>query len=191
MGLADIRARMADYRPRLIGEPKVARAAVALALAAAPAGVELLLIERATRDSDPWSGHIAFPGGRRDPDDVDPVATAVRETREEVGVDLLADGEVIGRLDELRAVARHRPLDLVIAPIVFALPRPVPLRPDPREVESAIWVPLQALAAPEARATYARTLDGVTSEFPALRYGHYTVWGLTHRILEGFLEIVG
>lgn len=191
MGLAHIRTRLTTYRPHLIDEPKVARASVAVVLQARPAGgVELLLIQRATRDSDPWSGHMAFPGGRRDPDDVDVVATARRETHEEVGVDLSRDGEVIGRLDELRAVARHRPLDLVISPIVFALTRPVTLHPSPREVESALWVPLDFLASTAARTTYTRTLDDITSDFPAFRYERYTIWGLTHRILDGFLEIV-
>ena len=85
---------------------------------------------------------MALPGGRRDPDDADVIATAVREAREEVGVDLTVDAEPIGRLDELRAVARHRPLDLVISPVVFALHRPVSLTLSPREVESAVWVPL-------------------------------------------------
>jgi 8-oxo-dGTP pyrophosphatase MutT (NUDIX family) len=190
MGLTHIRARLAAFRPSVIDDAKVARAAVALVLVDADAGLELLLIQRATRDDDPWSGHMALPGGRRDPDDADAVATASRETFEEVGVDLRAEADVIGRLDELRAVARHRPLDLVITPIVFALRRVVALRPSPREVESAVWVPLSFLASPEAVATYERTLDGLTSDFPAFRYQHYTIWGLTHRILQGFLEIV-
>ena len=190
MGLDHIRTRLAGFRPSVIDEPKVARAAVALVLADTAAAVELLLIQRAIRDDDPWSGHMALPGGRRDPGDADAVATASRETHEEVGVDLRAGAEVIGRLDEIRAVARHRPLDLVITPVVFALQRPVALRPSPREVESAVWVPLSFLASPDAESTYVRTLDGVTSEYPAFRYQRYTIWGLTHRILQGFLEVV-
>jgi 8-oxo-dGTP pyrophosphatase MutT (NUDIX family) len=190
MGLEHIRARLAAFRSSVIDEPKVARAAVALVLAEAAGGVELLLIQRAVRDDDPWSGHMALPGGRRDPDDADAVATASRETLEEVGVDLAAGAEVIGRLDELRAVARHRPLDLVISPVVFALQQPVTLQPSPHEVESAIWVPLAFLASPEANSTYVRSLDGITSEYPAFRYQRYTIWGLTHRILSGFLEVV-
>ena len=190
MGLEHIRARLAAFRPSVIDEPKVARAAVALVLAEVDAGVDLLLIQRAIRDDDPWSGHMALPGGRRDPDDVDAVATASRETHEEVGVDLRGGAELIGRLDELRAVARHRPLDLVITPVVFALREPVALHPSPREVDSAIWVPLSFLASPGADATHDRELDGVTSQYPAFRYQHYTIWGLTHRILQGFLEVV-
>jgi 8-oxo-dGTP pyrophosphatase MutT (NUDIX family) len=190
MGLEQIRARLAAFDAQVIDEPKVARAAVALVLAEVDADVDLLLIQRAIRDDDPWSGHMALPGGRRDPGDADAVATASRETHEEVGVDLRRGAEVIGRLDELRAVARHRPLDLVITPVVFALREPVTLRPSPREVESAIWVPLSFLASPHSDATYDRTLDGVTNQYPAFRYQHYTIWGLTHRILQGFLELV-
>lgn len=190
MTVEDIRARLARHRPARIEVAKVARASVAIVLGAGDAGTELLLIQRATRDDDPWSGHMALPGGRRDPNDADPMATAVRETREEVGIDLGADAEPIGGLDELRAVARNRPLDLVISPMVFALHRPVTLALSAREVDSAVWVPLSFLASMEARDTYIRTLDGVASEFPAFRYERYMIWGLTHRILEGFLEIV-
>lgn len=189
MRLEEIRARLAAYRPTLIEEQKVARASVAMVLGEGAAGVELLLIQRAARDDDPWSGHMALPGGRRDPDDADVIATAVREAREEVGIDLTVDGEPIGRLDELRAVARHRPLDLVISPVVFALQRPAALTLNPREVDSAVWVPVSFFGTPDARATYSRTLDGIASEYPAFRYERYTIWGLTHRILEGFLEI--
>jgi 8-oxo-dGTP pyrophosphatase MutT (NUDIX family) len=190
MRLEEIRARLSAHHPVLIDEQKVARASVALVLGERGDDVELLLIQRATRDDDPWSGHMALPGGRRDPDDHDVLATAVRETCEEVGIDLAADATPIGRLDELRAVARHRPLDLVISPVVFGLRGAVSLTLSPREVESAVWVPLSFFTSPQARATYSRTLDGVASEYPAFRYDRYTIWGLTHRILEGFLAIV-
>ena len=190
MTVADIQSRLARYQPALIDDPKVARASVAIVLRDGRNGVELLLIQRAVRDDDPWSGHVAFPGGRRDPDDVNPVATAVRETREEVGIDLATGGAPIGRLDELRAIARHRPLDLVISPVVFALAGPATITVAPREVESAVWVPLAFFASAAARGTYRRSLDGIDSEFPAFRYQHYTVWGLTHRMLESFLSIV-
>jgi 8-oxo-dGTP pyrophosphatase MutT (NUDIX family) len=190
MTLEDIRARLVAYHPTLIDEQKVARASVAMVLGDDGDGVRMLFIQRATRDDDPWSGHMALPGGRRDPDDVDVIATAVRETAEEVGIDLIADGEPIGRLDELRAIARHRPLDLVISPIVFVLHRPVELTISAREVESAVWVPLSFLTSAAARATYSRTLDGIASDYPAFRYERYTIWGLTHRILDGFLDIL-
>lgn len=190
LSLDAIRRRLDGHRPQRIGDARVARAAVALVLAGRHDDPEILLIRRATRDGDPWSGHIALPGGRRHPDDADAAATALRETREEVGVDVAAHGEVIGHLDELRAVARHRPLDLVITPVVCALRRPVDLRLDPREVESAIWMPLSFLALPSSRAVHRRTLDGIESQYPAYSYEGYTIWGLTHRIVEEFLALV-
>jgi 8-oxo-dGTP pyrophosphatase MutT (NUDIX family) len=152
---------------------------------------QLLLIQRAHRDGDPWSGHMALPGGRRDPADVDLTRTAIRETQEEVGIDLEADAEVIGELDELRAVARFRPLDLVISPFVFRLERSVSLTLNAREVRSAIWVPVTFFHTPVAAGRYRRELDGIVTEFPCYRYQGYTIWGLTHRILENFLAIVG
>ena len=190
MDIAHIHRRLAAYQPVVIDAAQAARAAVAVVLGQTPAGVELLLIQRATRAGDPWSGHVAFPGGHRHPEDADAIATAARETHEEVGVDLGRDAEVIGRLDELRAVAYRRPLDLLIAPIVFALRRPVVLRPNPHEVDGAVWVPLTVFFAAGARATYTRSLDGDALDYPSFRVGTYTVWGLTHRILDGFLDIV-
>lgn len=133
---------------------------------------------------------MALPGGRRDPGDVDLIQTAIRETWEEVGIDLAADAEVIGELDQLRAVARFRPLDLVISPYVFRLRRSVSLTLNAREVRSAVWVPLSFFRTPVAAGRYRRELEGIATEFPCYRYQGYTIWGLTHRILEGFLAIV-
>lgn len=188
--LEGIRRRLATRQPARVDDPRVARAAVAMVLYGTRSDVELLLIQRAVRDDDPWSGHMAFPGGRRHPDDVDIIDTAVRETREEVGIDLRVHGEVIGHLDELRAMARHRPVDLVISPVVCVLSAQVPLALAAQEVESAVWVPLSFLHSPAARGSYRRTLDGIESEFPAYQYGRYTIWGLTYRILEGFLDLI-
>src|SRR5262245_53024880 len=97
------------------------RAAVAVVLRDAPAGFEILFIRRAEHPQDPWSGQIAFPGGRSEPGDADLRATAIRETAEELGLDLEAGAEYLGALDELRAMARMRPMNLAIAPFVFRL----------------------------------------------------------------------
>jgi 8-oxo-dGTP pyrophosphatase MutT (NUDIX family) len=188
--LETIRRRLLKHRARREGDARVARAAVAMILAERSNDAELLLIHRAVRDDDPWSGHMAFPGGRRDPHDADLVGTARRETLEEVGVDLGRDGKVLGVLDELRAVARHRPLDLVITPVVFALRERVDPKPNPREVAGAIWVPLSFFSRPEATGVYRRTLDGVENEYPCYEYRGYQIWGLTYRILEGFLGLL-
>jgi 8-oxo-dGTP pyrophosphatase MutT (NUDIX family) len=188
--LATIRLRLRDHQPHKEGGSPVARASVAIVLAESAGDVDLLLIHRAVRDDDPWSGHMAFPGGRRHPDDADVVHTAVRETFEEVGIDLAAGGIVLSHLDELRAVARHRPLDLVITPVVFALAHKVDPKPNPREVAGAIWVPLSFFYKPEATGVYRRTLDGMENQYPCYEYRGYQIWGLTYRILEGFLGLL-
>ena len=77
-------------------------AAIALVLRPSTVGEpELLMIKRAEFERDPWSGHVACPGGRMDPTDPDLEFTAVRETREETGIDLARDGRVLGTLDDI------------------------------------------------------------------------------------------
>jgi 8-oxo-dGTP pyrophosphatase MutT (NUDIX family) len=186
----ELRRRLAAHQSVRVAGTPAARASVAMILRPRALDADLLLIQRATRAGDPWSGQMALPGGRRAADDHDVIHTAVRETREEVGIDVREHGELLGTLDELHAVARHRPLELVISPSVWLLHEPVEPVPQPREVASTIWVPLSFLRSPEAHAVYRRTLDGVEEKFPAYLYQGYTVWGLTHRILDGFLHLL-
>lgn len=185
-----IRERMSQYRPVVVDAAGCTRAAVAIVLRDGDGGPEFIVIHRAHRRGDPWSGHMALPGGRQHRGDPNLFATAARETREEVGVDLEQCGTLLGHLDDLRAIGRGRPLDLIITPFVCALHAPVTLTPDDREVQSAFWVPLASLRRHEARGTYRHTLDGHELEHPAFVYEGRTIWGLTHRILSGFLEVL-
>ncbi len=164
------------------------RAAVALVLREGPRGSEFLAIHRAHRSGDPWSGHMALPGGRQQPDDPDLITTAVRETREEVGVDLRRAANVIGELDEIRAVAHGRLLDLVIRPIVFVLHQPVEIIPNPHEVQRALWIPLAALRHNSKLYHHPHSLE--IGPLPAFEFQGYTIWGLTHRILSSFVELL-
>jgi 8-oxo-dGTP pyrophosphatase MutT (NUDIX family) len=160
------------------------RAAVALALRdGGPNGIELLFIRRAEHEKDPWSGHMGFPGGRAEPGDPGPEATAVRETREETGLDLLNDGERLGALDEVKALARGRPVDLVIAPFVFRLRRRLDGAPS-HEVVSLHWLPLGRLLEPGARSTLQYEYAETVLELPCLRIGGLVIWGLTYRMFE-------
>ena len=171
---------VADARP----------AAVALVLLddSPPAtGLEILLIRRAERPDDPWSGQIAFPGGRYEPDDPDLLATAIRETREETGVDLTS-AERLGPLDDLYPRTATLP-PVVVRPFVFALVRrPPPLVPSD-EVQRAFWLPLSRLGEAGVRRDITLTLRGVERTFPAYLVDDELIWGMTERILTPFIEL--
>ena len=166
------------------------RAAVALVLReATAAGLELLFILRAEHEQDPWSGHVGFPGGRAEPEDESLESTAVRETLEETGLDLRRDAAPLGGLDEVRAMARGRPVDLVIAPFVFHLLRPVEGAPS-HEVVSLHWLPLPVLLDPAFRSTLEVRHAEATVELPCIRLAGLVIWGLTYRMFESFERVL-
>lgn len=150
--------------------------------------LEVLLIRRAVHEKDPWSGHVALPGGRRDHADQDLLDTAMRETEEEIGIPLRKVGRFLGTLDTVAPRSPRLP-PLVIAPFVLAVPPDTDAIPDGREVDAAVWVPLTALRTEEAVSELLIELRDGTMRFPSLVYGDYVIWGLTHRILMQFLEL--
>lgn len=176
------------------GAEEATHAAVAAILREPPGGgaAELFFIERALHPTDPWSGHIAFPGGRRDPDDASLLATAIRETREEVGLDL-GGAELVARLPDVPAFMRSRRGGLVVTPYVFALRGAADVLPNEAEVASTLWVPLSSLAQGEGRGTYSFTWENKPYEVPCYRLepGQKVLWGMTYRMLETMLEALG
>jgi 8-oxo-dGTP pyrophosphatase MutT (NUDIX family) len=163
-------------------------AAVALVLVEGAVGVEALFIRRAVRADDPWSGQVALPGGRRDPGDPDLVATAIRETREETGIDL-SQAEPLGVLDDLAPVTRVLP-PVVVRPFVFALPQRPAVHAS-AEVQHAFWVPLERLAEPGVRREVSLPVRGVERTVPAYLIGDDVIWGMTERIVTTFLNLTG
>lgn len=151
--------------------------------------LEVLLIRRAVHEKDPWSGHVALPGGRRSAADRELLDTALRETEEEIGIPVARVGRFLGALDTV-APRNPRLPPLIITPYVLAVPPSSEAVPDLREVDAAIWVPLTALRSDEAVSELLLELRDGTMRFPSLVYGDYVIWGLTHRILAQFLEVV-
>ncbi len=164
-----------------------AHAAVAAVLKHGEPGLEVLLIERAQRAGDPWAGHMALPGGRAAASDPNLLATAIRETQEEVGLDLLRDAEPLGRLPALRAIARGRALELSVTPFVFALEQTPQLLPN-AEVASILWAPLDLLSSGTIDRQIDYQLSGKNVRLPSWEFGDRVIWGLTHRMLSSLLE---
>ena len=190
MKLETIRKRLERHRPARVEHNGFTRAAVAMILREQADDCEVLLIQRTERVHDPWSGHMAFPGGREDAADPELDYTAARETHEEVGIDLGHAAHLIGGLDDIQAIARDRPMSMVIRPYVYALHQEVTTRPDGREVQETVWLPMSFLTHPDAKGVYRRELNGEMQDFPAFVYRGYTVWGLTYRMLTTFLDLV-
>lgn len=165
-------------------------AAVALVFSGDPEDPELLFIERAEREGDPWSGQMAFPGGRVEESDRSVRETAQRETFEEVGLDL-SSAEILGRLDDQggRRVGARR--SIRIAAFAFHHEEPGPLEIS-HEVRDAMWVRYSELLDP-ARSVELEFRD-YGGPFEGIRVGHakrHVVWGLTRRILRSLVELMG
>jgi 8-oxo-dGTP pyrophosphatase MutT (NUDIX family) len=176
-----------DANDPLVLEGDVVQASVALVLRARDP-LELLLIKRATSERDPWSGHMALPGGRRDEVDSDAVETARRETLEETAVDLSGYGTQLGRLDDVQPSSVRLPR-LAISPFVFGVPAHLDATVASREVDQVFWVSVDTLRDPTTRSAITIPLPGGPTDFPSFLVHGEHVWGLTYRILQQFLEL--
>lgn len=181
--LARLRDRLAGHRPVTDADATLLWAAVAVVLVPSPDAV--LLIRRADRAGDPWSGHMALPGGRREHSDADLIATAVRETLEEVGL-ALTPGDLLGSLDDV--VPRTPVLPpIAVRPYVFSLAQRPPLHPNP-EVAAYRWAELDHLLLPQTYRTVQFDIRGERRDFPAYQLDEAVVWGMTERILTSLFE---
>lgn len=190
--LDQIERAIRSHEPHVVsldGAP--ARAAVAIVIDSAPEDdLHLFFIHRAVDERDPWSGHMGFPGGFMEDADGDLVATVSREVLEETGIDLRRSARLLGRLDEIQGVARGRQLPLVISPFLFALNEPVVPEPN-EEVQGVLWVPLGFLADPRNEQLTDHQVATQRLRLPGFVYEQRIIWGLTFRMVQNFLSVIG
>lgn len=167
----------------------VKRSAVALVLRERDAQLEVLMIKRAEREGDPWSGHMAFPGGRMDADDVTGIRTAYRETHEELNIDVEKAGHCIGRLSDLvsRPHSGRRPM--VVSPYVFHLHTSVVPQPN-HEVAEALWVPLSFIADHRNRERMEWRRGRLALDLPCYFYEGRRIWGMSLAMLDELIGLV-
>jgi 8-oxo-dGTP pyrophosphatase MutT (NUDIX family) len=173
------RLTICDTRPPDDGRR---RAAVAAVVHDDPAGPHVLLMKRAERVGDPWSGHISLPGGGFHAPDRELLATSIRETHEELGIEL-ASTRMLGCLPVLQPLMSG-PLGVEVTPFVFVTPDRLETHPGP-EALSAFWLPLELAASGSLDDTY--TYPNSDRTFPSWRYEGHVIWGLTWRILGDLL----
>ena len=166
------------------------RAAVAISLRLGVSGPEMLMIQRAVREGDPWSGHMGFPGGRKDASDATDVACAKRETLEEIGFDLDTHGELICQLSDVNTGWRADRPEMLVAPFIFR----VDSTPDfelNHEVDDTLWVPFSFLLDDANRSRHQWDWRGEVLESDAFTYDNRLIWGLSLMMIDELLEIIG
>jgi 8-oxo-dGTP pyrophosphatase MutT (NUDIX family) len=188
--VARIRSALASHNAVVAEEEEgVRKAAVALIFRLGQDdALELLFIKRADYEGDPWSGQIAFPGGRVEAGDASLAETAIRETREETGIDLAREGVVIGALDDLRPRAIRLPA-IVVRPYVALLDRNEPLVLS-QEVALSFWMPFAAMARTESWHEDTVFARGIQINARVFRHEGHVVWGMTERILTQLLTLL-
>jgi len=183
--LARVRGALGQAPTSQLLRPRRAAVALVLAESRAHSSLSVLLLRRTEREGDPWSGHMALPGGHAQAEDADLLHTARRETREEVGLDL-ANAELLGLLDD---VSPMRSSEMVVRPFVFWLGQKQQATLS-AEVAEVLWVPLDDLANDALRSTREVQIDGKALRVPAYVIDERVVWGMTFHLLERFLSRV-
>lgn len=161
-------------------------AAVAMILREGENGLELLFIRRALHDGDPWSGNIAFPGGKAEPGE-DPRQTAERETLEEIGIDLNR-AIYLGRMQDVRGSY----LPIIVSCFVYWLSDPSQEIIANGEVNDTFWANLDDLYDFERHLIATVSFGGDELEAPAVALpwpDAPVLWGLTYRLAISFLEM--
>ncbi|MDX1736081.1 MAG: CoA pyrophosphatase [Halioglobus sp.] len=185
-----IETRLGGYRPgRKMLRRFRKRSAVAMILQVREGELHILMIKRAERKGDPWSGHMAFPGGRMDDADANGFEVARRETAEEVGLELGENDVCLGRLSEISARPGRRSLGMVVSPFVFHLQRDVSFTPN-HEVAEVVWVPLEFLLNEDNRGSMVWEFKGASIPLPCYWYEGRCIWGLSLMMLYELMDLI-
>lgn len=158
-----------------------ANAAVALLLRPESEDSDILLVKRAVHPKDVWSGQMAFPGGKREPQDAHLKATVTRETFEETGINL-SESRFLGVLGAAQPMIRS---GFLVLPFVVALDAEPEVKLNHSELDSHIWVPYEKIIQSNGKTTLPNF-----GEVPAFILGNDVVWGMTYKILSDFIRIV-
>ena len=184
-----IRTVLASHSPQEVTGPRRRHAAVAMILKQGnDRGIDVLFIRRTEHDDDPWSGNLAFPGGKIDKEDGDPLEAAIRETQEEIGVDLDRD-DMMGQLDDIAGAY----LPVTVSCYVFLLSEYEPEMILNEEVRETFWFPLKELGRPERHKTARVDWNDAVRLVPGIDLlGHRgpVLWGITYRLVMQFLDLV-
>ena len=170
-------------------EPRSGRAAVAIMVREGQEATELLMIRRATREGDPWSGHMGFPGGRRDPEDPSDFSCALRETEEELGVDLSRWGAPLGELSDVNTGWRKDRPEMLVTPFIFSVSELPELIPND-EVDDVVWVPLHFLMDEGNREPLEWEWKGQKMETDSYLYDCYRIWGLSLMMIDEMMGLL-
>ena len=165
------------------------RAAVAITVRSGVSGPEILMIQRAVRQGDPWSGHMGFPGGRKDESDASDMACAKRETREEIGFDLDIYGELVCQLSDVNTGWRADRPEMLVAPFVFKVDS-TPVFELNHEVDDTLWVPLSFLLNDANRSRHQWDWRGEVLESDAFTFDDRLIWGLSLMMIDELLHII-
>jgi 8-oxo-dGTP pyrophosphatase MutT (NUDIX family) len=157
-----------------------ANAAVVLLLRKKEDNLQVLLVKRAEKSDDPWSGQTALPGGKRDPEDRNLIETVVRETLEETNINLLEDCRFLGATKPIKSIRRP---EMKILPFVVLLEQEQTIKLN-EELTEYLWTPLKELAKHKGTAKFS------FGKYPAYTIEKHVVWGLTYRILDKLLNIL-
>lgn len=179
-----VRQVLARYRRYIAAETELTCAAVLLPLLYKEGRWHVLFTQR-TQDVEHHKGQISFPGGACEPIDEDRVATALRETDEEIGVPPHLV-RVLGALDDFPTITHF-----MVTPFVGVVPHPLTYRLNHYEVESVVEVPLSFFTDPSGLRIEQREYEGQIFDVLFWDYGPHTIWGATARILKGFLDLIG